>query len=268
MARKSTLIDTVNQYMNYDNQGAYKQRQLRRFVLTKIINALYALREVPPTWYALNTHHVEQLVSFWKKSGLKNATIMNYLIHLRFFLNKINHQIDGISNTELKLVKLRAILKPVIDRDEILSQLQDPIAYALFGLQSYFGLTLSEAMYIVPTIHVDDKELWITREISTNSKDRIILMQNARQQELMSAVKRLIPSEKSLISQFGESDVRLAYRYALRKLRLPTKIQYRYLYAKARLIELAHLPKKVRITAIKQEMSINAESTVWSYCHE
>lgn len=267
MARKKTLIDTVNQYMNDDNQGAWKQRQLRRFVIDKIITDLYALCAVPPTWHALTKLHVEQLVSFWKKAGLKDATIMNYLTHLRIFLKKINHSIEGISNAELQLIKSRNTQKPEINRDKILSILQDPIAYALFGLQSYFGLTFSEAMHFVPMIHLDGKELWITREISTNSKDRIILMQNDRQHDLMNALKKLLFSEKSLLSQFGESHIRLAYRYALRQAGLQSKIQYRYLYVKARLIELSDLPRKERVAKIKQEMSISATSTVWSYCH-
>lgn len=268
MTRKNSLMSTVSQYLDYDNQGAYPQRQRRRFVLHKIIDDFYVLHLVPASWFALKPNHIEQLVLFWQKNGLQNATIMNYLTHFRFFLKKINHKLEGISNADFHLTKSRHGLKPAIDRDEILSRLNDPIAWSLFALQSYFGLTLSEAMHLVPTIHLDGIELWITREISTNSKDRILLIKNAKQQELITVFKQLLASGKSLISQYGESHVRLAYRYSLKDIGLATQIQYRYLYAKGRLIELQELPKPLKIEAIKKEMSINALSTIWSYCHE
>ena len=41
MTRKSKLIQTIGQYLDYDNKGTYKQRQLRRFVLNKIIEDFY-----------------------------------------------------------------------------------------------------------------------------------------------------------------------------------------------------------------------------------
>jgi len=265
MTRKSSLTDTVNQYLNYDNQGTQKQRQLRRFVLNKIIDDFYCLRIVPPSWYGLTATHVEQLVQLWKKNGLQNATIMNYLVCFRSFLKKINHIIDGIENAHLDLVKSRNQKKPLLIRDEI--QLQDPVAQILFSLQAYFGLTFHEALYLVPEVHIDNDALWITREISSNSKDRYIPIDAAIQKELIHKLNELTRGE-SIISQFGEAYSRLAYRYAIKKAGLSTNIHYRYLYAKARSSELKHLPRSIQVETIKKEMCITAASTLWSYLHE
>lgn len=268
MSRKTTLINTVNQHLKYNNQGAYKQRQLRYFVLHKIIKDFYCLREIPATWYALSTAHVIQLVAFWKKSGLKNATIMNYLVCLRAFLNTIEHPIDGIDNASLQLKKLRLNKKPIIDRDTTLTRLNDPIAAIQFALQSHFGLTRFEAIQLVPNIHIKEDSLLITREISNNSKDRTIPIQSLIQKKIIASIYRHITASKSLKECLGEAHLRLVYHYALKQKGLSTSIQYRYLYAKARLQELNNFPKELATNIIKEEMSITAASTFWSYYYE
>lgn len=268
MSRKTMLMNTVNQHLKYNNQGAHKQRQLRYFVLHKIIEDFYCLRTVPPTWYGVNAAHVIHLVDFWKKSGLSNATIMNYLVCLRAFLKTIEHPIDGIDNAALQLTKARLKKKPVIDRNNVLTQLNDPIAYIQFALQSHFGLTRFEAIHLIPNIHIKEDSLWVTREISSNSKDRIIPIHSQIQKEIIDAIHTHIKLSENLIACLGEAQLKLVYQYAMKKAGLPTGIQYRYLYAKARLQELCDASKKLAISIIKEEMSITAASTFWSYLYE
>jgi len=268
MSRKTTLINTVNQHLKYNNQGAYKQRQLRYFVLHKIIEDFYCLRNVPASWYALDTEKVTRLVAFWKKSGLKNATIMNYLVCFRAFLKTIGHSIDGIDNASLQLTKSRLNKKPIIDRDVVLAQLNDPIAALQFALQSHFGLTRFEAIQLVPNIHIKEDSLLITREISSNSKDRAIPIQSSIQKEIIASIYKHVTLSKSLKECLGETHLKLVYHYVLKQAGLSTNIQYRYLYAKNRLQELNDFPKKLATNVIKEEMSISAASTFWSYHYE
>ena len=98
MSRKKRLLDTLSQYGEYDNQGSFKNRQYRRFVLNKIIDDFYEIRRAPIHWHALTTEHIQLLVKHWQINGMKDATIMNYLVGLRYFLNKINHEMVGIDN--------------------------------------------------------------------------------------------------------------------------------------------------------------------------
>ena len=134
MSRKKNLIKSIDQYLDYNNQGSYKQRQLRRFVLIKIIEDFYCLRCVPPTWYAVTVDHVKQLILHWQNNGLKNPTIMNYLIYLRSFFKMLNHPIENIDNKSLGLTKSHNTSKPRIDRGKVLNELQNPIAKILFGM--------------------------------------------------------------------------------------------------------------------------------------
>lgn len=269
MSRKQKLTQTMIQYLKQDNQGSLNTRQVRLFSMNRIIDDLFAARIVPISWYALTTEHIKKLVSYWQNKGLKTATIMNYLVCLRYFLKKINHTIEGIDNQSLSLVKPRNNMKPEIHSDTILNAINEPIAYLLFALQSKFGLTLLESMFLVPAIHIHENELWITREISTNRKDRLIPIINEEQQIIITKLVTLTENKKSLHQQFGEHHLRLAYKFALSALKLPTQVSYRYLYAKSRFDHLCknhstQEAKKIVIT----ETHINKTSPLWKSIHE
>lgn len=259
----------MHQYLEQDNQGSLKTRQARFFAMTRIIDDLFAARIVPITWYALTTEHIRQLVDFWKKKGLKAATMMNYLGCLRYFLNKINHQIGHIDNHSLSLAKPRNNMKPSIDNDSILNAICEPIAYVLFALQSKLGLTLLEAMLVVPSIHSHENELWITREISTNRKDRLIPIISEEQQTIITKLVTLTENKKSLHQQFGEQHLRLAYQFALSTLKLPTHLNYRYLYAQSRFAHLckSHSEQEAKKIVIT-ETNINKTSPLWKTLYE
>ena len=269
MARKQRLLDTLSQYIERDNHGSFKSRQYRRFVLNKIIDDLYAIRRVPAHWHALTTEHIQLLVEYWRGNGMKDATIMNYLIALRYLLNKINHEIAGIDNQSLGLSKSRQSLKPAINGEVILEKIQEPIAFLLFSLQIKFGLTLREAMYFTPGIHIDGNTLWITRELSINHKDRIVPIVTAQQQEIIGKLNQITGQNQSLAKRFGIRHVTLAYRFALSGFNLSTRISYRYLYAKSRFAELCvHHNKIDSRKMVIQEMGINKTSSIWKTIHE
>ncbi|KTC94884.1 hypothetical protein [Legionella feeleii] len=269
MSRKQKLTKTMVQYLKQDNQGSLNTRQVRLFAMNRIINDLFVARTAPITWYALTTEHIKKLVNYWHDKGLKAATIMNYLVCLRYFLNKINHTIEGIDNQSLRLVKLRNNKRPEIHSDTVLSAINEPIAYLLFALQAKFGLTLLESMFLVPAIHIHENELWITREISTNRKDRLIPIISEEQQTIISRLVTLTDYKKSLHQQFGEHHLRLAYKFALSTLKLPTQVNYRYLYAKSRFDNLCinHSRQEAKKIVIK-ETNINKTSPLWSTIHE
>ena len=128
-------------------------------------------------------------------------------------------------------------------------------------MQIKFGLTLNEALHVIPGIHFDDDSLWVTREISVNHQDRILPILTDQQHDILAKLRGLTGHNNSLIMQFGERNSRLAYQFALSSLNLSTRIGYRYLYAKARFDVLCRLhdnseSKKI----IVKEMSIHNTS--------
>lgn len=269
MSRKQLLTQTMVQYLKHDNQGSLNTRQVRLFAMSRIINDLFVARIVPISWYALTTDHIKKLVIYWQNKGLKASTIMNYLVCLRYFLNKINHNIEGIDNQSLMLVKARNTTRPEIHSDTILNAISEPIAYLLFALQSKFGLTLLESMNLVPAIHVYDNELWITREISTNRKDRLIPIISDEQHNTITKLISLTEHNISLHQKFGETHLRLAYKFALSALKIPTHMNYRYLYAHSRFSHLCKNHSKQEAKKIVlAETNINKTSPIWKNIYE
>lgn len=268
MSRKQTLINTVKLRLEKDNQGNLKTRQHRTMAMTRIVHDLFSARVVPQNWHLLKTKDIQDLVNFWQKKDLKAATIMNYMIHLRYFLRKINHHLDNIDNQSLNLSKSRNPIKPVIHENALLQAIHEPIAYVLFALQVKFGLTLLEAMRLKPDIHILEKELWLTREITTNHKDRLIPIITEEQHALIIKLRTITEGKKSLQEQFGDKHLRLAYKFALSTLQLPTHLNYRYLYAKARFSELyKSSSKREAKERVFAETHINKTNPLWKKIH-
>lgn len=259
MTRKNNLQESVNRYL-IDKQGSYKKRQYYRFVLNKIIEDCFEIRAVPAHWHDFKISHVKQLVAHWQNQEKKASSIMNYLSCLRHFLASIGNVLD-IENKSLGLGKSRNSLKPTVHRESIFLSLTHPYSQILFGLQSFFGLTKAEAIKFNPEIHCKNESLWITREISHNRLDRSIPIESQIQIKILKLVKNF---DHYLLAQ----PMKAFYTMELKKLGLPTQINYRYLYAQARKKELSHLLRSEFLSIIKNEMAIASDSTMWEYCHE
>jgi len=269
MNRKEKLTENIIKVLGNDNQGSPGTRQYRIFTMIRIVHDLFAIRIVLQNWHMLGTEDVHELVKFWKKKNLKNSTMMNYLVALRYFLKRINHRIDNIENNNLHLSKPRNNIKPITDEHALLDAISEPLAWLLFAMQSRFGLTLLEAMHLKPAIHIRDNVLWITREISTNNKDRLIPVIGEEQQVIIEKLNTLISANKSLSEQFGDRHLRLAWKFALSTLRLPTNMNYRYLYAKARFAQLCkETSKKEARTIVIGETGMTNTNPLWKNLYE
>ena len=272
MSRKKQLLIKAQQILTNDNRNSLSTRKHRLFSMKRVIDGLFVIRIVPATWYGVQTKHIHELVRYWHSQQLKSSTIMNYLVDLRYFLELINHPLDLIDNKSLKLFKPRNDQKPQLNQKLVLSQIKEPLAYLQLSLQMHFGLTYHEAINLVPSIHVspDGQAVWITREISTNHKDRIVPLYLAAQHQLITQLRELTDGGKqSLTQSFGASHLRLAYNFALSTLQISTQINYRYLYAKSRFKHLLHVyPAHEAKKIIISETHINQTSTIWKSINE
>ncbi|MDX2345264.1 MAG: hypothetical protein QNK11_00120, partial [Legionella sp.] len=147
-----------------------------------------------------------------------------------------------------------------------LEQAQSPIARVLLGLQIHFGLTLSEAMRIVPSIHIQEHQLWLTREITFNNEDRFVPFQTTEQKEVLDALATITKPHESLIESHGFDAVRFAWRESLRALKLPPRKTCRYLYAQQRQKKLITTLNHYKTTlTIMDEMGLKSRTTLWGY---
>lgn len=172
--RKKSLRQAANHYLITNNKGSHRDKKYRRFVIQNMIEELFILGEIPSTWNALSTKHLQQLIQYWHKKKLKPSTMMNRMTIIRGFLHDIGNKEINTDNKNLGITRKLSSKKPLKKSPTIWQKPTDPVVRVLLALQIHFGLTLSEAMRLLPEIHVQGDKLWLTREITFNSRDRIV----------------------------------------------------------------------------------------------
>ena len=268
--RKKSLRQTANRYLITDRQGCIKERKRRAYVIHKLIDDLFTVGDVPPTWQALKPSHIQQLVVLWRRKKMKPATIMRHLGIIRRFLHEFKCPVaNEISINSLGLKRpIKHKKKPRI-YPGFWQNIGTPSARLLIGLQIEFGLTLSEAMRLNPDLHVQQHSLWITREIATNSKDRFIPIRNEVQVAMLGEFNSLVSNYGSLIGATGYQSLLCSYRQELNKLQLSSVKNFRYLYARNLKQQLQSVISNYELTwLIMDEMGLSSRTTVWYYLHE
>jgi site-specific recombinase XerD len=267
--RKAELRQQLDKYCQMHRTGSHQARKHRRAVLHQVVRDLFQIKSVPAKWHALTHEQIQLLVQHWQKKKLKPSTIMKYMTVIRNFLQHIKHQIGDIDNQSLGVIHNTSRKKTIKLPENILQQLSNPIAKILFELQASFGLTLSEAMRLSPSIHIRENKLWITREVTRNSYDKVVPLNDDKQKEIIQSFLKLCSQGACLIESYGYHQVCSVYSFELKKLKLPSSKTYRYLYAKKRHADLSTVlsPYKVKQT-IMDEMGLQSRRTLWNYLNK
>ncbi|HAT6342302.1 TPA: integrase [Legionella pneumophila] len=268
--RTQSLRQFANRQIKQDRQGKYLYRKHRAYVIHKMIDDLFVIRQMPPSWQALQSEQVHKLVRFWKKQNINPVTIMRYMTIIRRFLQMNNCPVANIDNQSLELSrpKARKKRKKTISPD-IWKSLHDPIARVIMGLQTEFGLTFKEAILIKPHIQVREDSLWITRDIAFNSTDRTIPVRTENQKAVLNLFNWLTQQNGNLLQLKSYEEIRIIWRSALAKHRLSSTKSWRYLYAKQMYSCL--LPEYENYKTcllIRDEMGIKSRNTLWLYLKE
>jgi hypothetical protein len=264
--RKKSLRQTANHYIQNNRSGCLRDKKQRRYIIYKFIDDLFYLGNVPETWETLPPKQFHNLIALWQRRKTKPSTIMNHMTIIRKFLMSFGYETSALENQNLGLKKkLKDKKRPYIN-PAIWKQTESPIARVLLGLQIHFGLTLSEAMRIVPSIHVQEHQLWLTREITFNNEDRSIPFQNSEQKKILTELAEQTKTHKNLIESHGYDAVLFSWREAVRALKLPPRKTYRYVYAHLRQKQLIATLNHYNMTlAIMDEMGLKSRTTLWGY---
>ena len=194
---------------------------------------------------------------------------MNHMTIIRKFLRSLGYETSILGNQSLGLKKKLKNKKQPKANSAIWEQAQSPIARVLLGLQLHFGLTLSETMRMVPSIHLQEHQLWLTREITFNNEDRCVPIQSTEQQKILNELNELTKTHKNLIKSHGYDAVLFAWRETLRALKLPPQKAYRYVYAHLRQKQLITTLNHYKMTlTIMDEMGLKSRTSLWEYLRE
>ncbi|HAT1845513.1 TPA: integrase [Legionella pneumophila] len=266
--RKYSLRQTANRYLQLDNNGSYRERKQRAYVIQKMIDDLFRIGDVPKSWNTLEQEHIQKLIEHWRKCHLKDATIMRHMTIIRNYLQSIDCLIPNIDNKSLQLNRQRLPGHRLNFKPNIWKSFSDDTSQVIMALQTQFGLTFSETFHIKPVIHIKEQKLWITRDIAFNSADRMVPIRNEVQKQILSDLNQLT-NGLSLIHYLGYKQIRSNWHNTLANHNLPAKKSWRYLYAKQMYEYLLPLLGNYQTyLVLHEEMGIKSRNTLWSYLHE
>ncbi|HAU1874566.1 TPA: hypothetical protein ACF5XO_000689 [Legionella pneumophila] len=267
--RKNSLRQIACQYLDHDNSGSPRGKKYRRFVILRMIEDLFVLGLAPSNWPGLTSIQLQQLIQYWHKKKVKPSTLMNYMTIIRKFLCHVGHKAENIDNLSLGLQTKKIKKKAQKSPTDLLEKINDPVAKVLLGFQIHFGLTLSEAMRILPGVHIQKNELLLTREITFNSKDRKIPIRSEAQIKLIKDFNLLTQGNGCLITTNGYRAICFSWQKTMKSLRLSGKKCWRYLYAQQLNSQLSSQISHYRLSLlIMDEMGLKSRTTLWSYLNE
>ncbi|WP_058452808.1 phage integrase N-terminal domain-containing protein [Legionella maceachernii] len=266
--RRYSLRQTANRYFQLDNRGSYQEKKKRAYVIHKMIDDLFRIGNVPTSWQAIKSEHIQMLVEHWKKDRVKDSTIMRYMTIIRNYLQDIECPIPNIDNKTLRLRRKKSKHQPLRWQPNLWELFSNMTPRIIMALQTQFGLTFSEAIQVKPGIHIKGHKLWLTREITFNSMDRMIPFRNEIQKNILCDLEKLT-NRQSLIQFFSYKRVKLDWNHALIEQGIPIKKSWRYLYAKQMYEQLLPILGNYQTCLIlHDEMGIKSRNTLWSYLHE
>ncbi|STX55505.1 putative integrase [Legionella beliardensis] len=266
MGRLGHLREVAIRHLSLIKTGSHQKRTYRKNVVLRFINTLYACSPIPPNWYGLTKDHLLKVIIQWQRESKTDDTIRMYIAEIRYFLQAINHQLEGIDNKSLGLVRAKPVkIKRV--HDDCLEKVSDPVVRFILSLQTEFGLTLSEAFRFTPDLHARTTFLLLSRDMTNNSKDRVIEIYSEAQKEVLKTAT-IINMNLNPIKQYGYEGVRGRYRMEVIKVGLTPAVNYRYVFAQNRLAYLqTSLPKREARQIILEEMGVS-ERALRRYLHE
>lgn len=269
MNRYKKLIEEIDKFAIKDRIGKLPQRKNRIKVLKNIVSILAKSKDLPENWHHINNQHIESIVNHWKKKGLSNSTIANYLSGLRIFFkkNNINYQIP----TNLELGTNRKYNKQIVKLDLTqYNNIDNPYVKCIFGFELLFGLHRIEVIRLTEDNLIDENNVWVTRNIAFNSKERLIPIITDEQHELLNNFRSLNLGRKSIIDALGDRNSMVLYKAYLSMVGLTTQCQHRRHYIKYRTNILINENKSTRDIrkAIKSEFGISSNHLIKIYAYE
>ena len=262
--RKQSLRQEANVYFT-SPQGSYREKKYRRYVILKMINDLFITGMLPQRWGALNATHLQLLVNHWYRQKISPSTMMNYMTIIRKFLVYFDNNLTNIDNQSLGIINLPSKKRTPIALKKW-QQISDPLARLLLNLQIYFGLTFSETMHLLPGVHVQKNHLWLTREITFNSLDRIVPIRSETQINIINEFNLITKNQHRLIELYGYRALCFTWSKALKTARIPVKRSCRYLYAQIIYKQLAPTQSNDKLTKLlMNELGLKSRSTLWGY---
>lgn len=261
MSKKTVLIQMLKTTYRYHRDGHPMLRKKRLWTMYRIVEELKKAGCLPFSWQGLKKKHIEDLIVWWRHSGLSVSTIMNRLSVLRHFMQFIH--VAGVvpSNHAMGLIKYRLNKKRVsLFTKGILNIIHQPIVKMIVTFEIHFGLTKKEIISLITRHHIFDDKIQMSRNIAFNHKERSIPIATTAQIVAINGWRATVPDDQSLLNLYSYHAIMSIYRFELKQLDMKSSIQYRPLYAVSRYSQLVEkYTSSESLNKLQLEMGISSD---------
>lgn len=241
------------------NKGNANTKKRRLSHINKFCDVLIDSGYAPKYLSGLDMKHIR--ITFDLMNDLKISEAYRYaiLVDLRFILKHLNFDISNVNYTHLNIQKpLYNTQRPCIDA-KLVSNITDNLSKLIVSLILYFGLSFEEATSVIPDIHVFEKYITLTREITSNNIDKSIPIFCSMQSEVIRELISVTEFMKSLGHIYSKRTLKELYQSALNILNISNRNSLQFYYARMRFSHLSNLnlSKNHCLLKISRELGIH-----------
>ncbi len=265
------LRETLSSY----RQCSPRTKSGYKSVMKIVIKDLFSLRLFFNSFKETSMENINALIQHWIKHKLSKVTIGSRLSIIRKYCDLLNSSLTIPSNLELGLKREKSKNKNVLSNDylNIINTVEHKLTSLMIQLQALLGLTKQEAIkfQLQSYHHAENKVLYVSKRVSHDNKDRLILIRSQAQEEVIHLLSTELDQKNSLQDKYNKVTLVNLYNAELAILNHSPTLPFRAVYARNLLdyfVNQQQLSQKDAVAQIAQEMGISDLSTIKNWLHD
>lgn len=222
--------------------GSYRTRQQYLTVIQRTIKDLYRIRQKINSIKAITQKNIFELVNLWRRNKLQDRTIVNRLIIVKKYIQLTNENFIFPTNKELNVIstpKNTSVDKKVTE--DFIHKVESTCVRFILLFQIFFGMTKDEVINIsVASLQQNGSFFIIHKSISSNNKDRTILISTQKQTQLITDYCNFLLGSDSLADKYNKRSINYMYYAELDFGGYKVLAPFRKLYIHKRYQQLDH----------------------------
>lgn len=193
--------------------GSYRTRQQYLTVIQRTIKDLYRTQQKINSIKAITQKNIFELVNLWRKNKLQDRTIVNRLTIVKKYIQLTNKNFIFPTYKELNILSTpRNISGDKAVTEDFINQVESTCVKFILSFQIYFGMTKDEVINIaVASLQQNSSFFIIHKSISSNNKDRTILITTKKQTQLITDYCNFLLGSDSLVGKYNKRSINYMY---------------------------------------------------------
>jgi len=260
-------LKEANMLTSNMRHGSYRTRQQYLIVIQKTIKDLYRIKQKINSIKSITQNNIFELVNLWKINKLQDRTIVNRLTIIKKYIQLTNKNFIFPTYKELNVIstpKNKSIEKPVTEN--FICNIESTCVRFILLFQIYFGMTKDEVINIaIASLQHNASFFIIHKSISSNNKDRTILISTQKQTQLIMDYYNFLSGSDSLVDKYNKRSINYMYYAELDFGGYKVLAPFRKLYIHKRYQQLDQdksLTEDQKLNQISEEIGIKNINTI------